>query len=289
MRILTIVFLFSYQVGISQFERSLPTVDAAWFGTQSGGVWADPTYPYVVFYGETIINGLQFVNCYKSASNGNLIFNGNVRIDHPNSKLYYLPSGSTLIQEMTFPSNLQSGNNLVFDPIFESIFPFNPSQYEFSVMNVDSVLLTDGYHKRYNLYSSFPLGSAKYIDGVGLVELYILSETGNSFIDCFSIENIEILSPTELGCSMSNFNVGMEETLLFPIEISHSNNYLYFKTNEYQTSSFNIQVISLEGKIIINNSQLLSEPLDVSKCVSGIYIVQISNGESHITRKISID
>ena len=65
---------------------------------------------------------------------------------------------------------------------------------------------------------------------------------------------------------------------------------MYFKSNYLNKNSSHIQLLDIYGKVIIETESALTNKIDVSSVVNGIYIIRFTNNETSnsILKKIII-
>ena len=69
----------------------------------------------------------------------------------------------------------------------------------------------------------------------------------------------------------------------FVVYPNPASNTIYFKNNNYNNSSYHIQLIDVYGKVIIETEAAISNKIDVTNITSGMYIVRLTNNNTNKT------
>ncbi|WP_258540598.1 T9SS type A sorting domain-containing protein [Parvicella tangerina] len=282
--LLILIGLYSFLGSIyGQYHHNLPTTTAVWHATEStpGGVWTTDTYPYSVFNGDTLINGESFVKCYKSESGGYLEYLGCVKNDYPTPMMVFAPADGSIHDTIFFPQEPVMNDVFTFDPLLQEIFPFliaTPNtDVHYSTMGVDSIQCTDGYHKRYKLHFE-PLGIAYYVDGVGMTYYIEAGTSVDSEVDCFSIDNTEILNPGQSGCAINYFNISVEENESSQFNAFYVNGFIFFENVQDISYPINVKIYDMNGKTLFDESLTSTNPLSVANLKYGMHLVTATDG-----------
>lgn len=192
--------------------------------------------------------------------------------------IYYLPDTSST-EVVLYNFNLVTGDT-VFNPYGGAVC----SNDTLIVQGVDSVLLSDGYHKQINL------GFVAWIEGVGsifylLYPCQVLCTSGNDNLQCMFGNSVGIyLNGSCSACGPLSMN---EQNQLSDFSI-YPNPFNCQTTFSYSESQKNliIKIIDLTGKEIKNinftGTQLTIEKGELS---AGVYFVQTTDEKKYVYNK----
>lgn len=241
------------------------------------------------FNGDTTINfvtykklyksGIQYEEAYGNISCDTNIYHfqniniGGIRND---SKKVYFYSYNSNIEVLLFDFTLNIGDTI-------------PGFYDFSMLNttilsIDSVLINNHYHKRFNMQNGH-----WNIEGIGsdmgLIESLGISLDGSSDFLCYAEKHIPVF-PNGTNCIL---NVNVEEHLIstnnhvmiFP---NPSSNFITIYFQEIQKSEFEIEIYNITGKKVksLKFKGKSSAVVNVTDFPHGLYLGKIFNSNSFI-------
>lgn len=204
---------------------------------------------------------------------------GNRAVRESGKIIYYLPDTSSN-EVILYNFNLNMGDT-IFHPYGGAVC----SNDTVIVQYVDTILLSDGYHRHYQL-SSF----ATWIEGIGsLTDLFrpcnVLCVSGNDQLECMHGDSGAVyMYSTCQGC----LPVGVKEQTLLPDIIISPNPFTSQTTITFSEAQKNttINIKDIVGKEIntinFTGRQLV---IDKAEMKAGIYFVQTTDEQKHICNK----
>jgi len=192
--------------------------------------------------------------------------------------IYYLPDTSST-EVILYNFNLTAGDT-IFNPYGGSVC----SNDTLIVQGVDSILLSDGYHKRINI------GFISWIEGVGsiyylLQPCQVLCVSGNDNLECmFGDSGALVTWGTCMSCGPLGVN---EQEALSSILISP--NPFSFQTTFYFNNpqkNLTIKIIDISGKEIKRiNFSGTELTIDKGEMNAGIYLMQTIDEKKNVCNK----
>jgi len=263
--------------------------------------WEITTRRLLIFQdGQTIFNGKVYYELYASGdittewSNGNTTTSTFNHIDYcrigtEGSKVYLLEFG---IEHLLFDYVLQAG-----DTVPDCIIT-DGCQYPIVVSSVDSVLIGNRYHKRFNFVDWWYNGTAAwFIEGIGhqfgIVEsACMIPDWGSSFV-CYA-ENGESLFQEGTVCELTVNIPEIHPAVLNPkISPNPTTGLVSVEFNTPHEMQISVQILDITGRIIKNenwqiNNGLNTRCLDLSGFRNGIYVIVFegNNGESLFNQRV---
>ena len=276
MKILAIISLVIPFIGLSQTYQQFPTGNAIWkeyryhlyvFG--GGNKHEEVHHLHYLMNGDTTISNSTYKKIYYTGTvfveEGDLPYSsattynnneyvGAIREDA--MKRVYVMTPNNTSEMLLYDFNLSVGDTITSNFIVG--FP----DAHFTVGSIDSVLVTNNYHKRYHIIAPT---SSSYISQNGFNNLMLIEGIGSSLglfqfrndpnynniheLVCFKRDGVS-LHPTGYSCDVI-FNVGVEENsfdqpLLYP---NPTTNTLYLNLDK-NYSNLLINIYSLDGKLI---------------------------------------
>jgi Secretion system C-terminal sorting domain len=277
-RLLFLIVLFSplFVNAQAYIYHPFPTNDGCW-NYEYFDDFHNPTgmYSNYSLFGDTTIASVN----YKKIS-GSSSFSGyeSGAIRESGRIIYYLPDTSST-EVVLYNFNLTAGDT-VFNPYGGAVC----SNDTLIVQSVDSILLSDGYHKQINL------GFVSWIEGVGstfylLKPCQVLCVSGNDNLQCMIGNSVGIyLNGTCLSCgplSVNKHNIFSD----FSISPNPFTTQTTFSFDEAQTN-MTIKIIDITGKEIKKiNFTGMQFTIDKGEMKSGIYFVQTTDEKKNVCNK----
>jgi hypothetical protein len=166
----------------------------------------------------------------------------------------------------------------------------NPNYPNVIVTSIDSVLLTDGYHKRYKLDIGVSLDSAAIIEGIGstfglFAPLLGHFENGDALI-CFSQNNITTYPNASALCDLTIGIASAENEQPLGIYPNPVNDFIHIQ-NTF-VSPLLITVFSSYGTVVYKGvlQGNVDHKIDLSYLPSGIYFVSAVSDKHFTSQKI---
>ena len=286
-KLLLVVFFFTSAIGLkaqSWVYHSFPTTTAVWRSNHSTSMGTDDNY-YMQMQGDTILGSFSCKKVYSAnVFSSVLYYNGALRQDIPNKKVYYTPSSGS--EFLLHDFDLAVGDTILFDPgMSDTIY----------VGSIDSALVGANYHKVFMMASTNPYNDpADIIEGVGYTSdffwRYEYTFENVWELRCFSVDNARLYPypgmPWVYQCFMTVGIGELEEGILniLPNPITDMAIISVSCGDHYS-----IEVIGAQGELVHKNevSGAFSKSVDFSEFDSGIYFVRLidSKGNS-VVKKI---
>jgi hypothetical protein len=154
-------------------------------------------------------------------------------------------------------------------------------------IQVREVRSGEGYGLQNSLSLYFGLGTATTIDSAVIIwPSGIVDHIANHNVDAAYTLN-EGITPT-----------GMQTAAVHPFRMSMGPNPMndqltvqMFNTDQYGLNNMSVQILDLNGKVVYSQKSLISNVLviDNANLASGVYMLQISNGDEHLaTEKLIV-
>ena len=167
----------------------------------------------------------------------------------------------------------------------------NPNYPNVIVNSLDSILLLDGYHKRYNLDLGVPpFDSVAIIEGIGstfglTVPLVGHFENGDAIL-CFSQNNVTIYPNASASCDLTVGIATEKKEQALNIYPNPTNNFIHIQ-NKF-VSPLLVTVFSSYGAVIQQRTlaKEAAEVIDLSSLSKGIYMVTGQSGKHFVSQKI---
>lgn len=296
----SILFLVTFIPGVfaqSNIYHSFPLDGGEWradyFNSYCGGICEQRRY---YTSGDTIIDSLNYKKLYGDIvpEVGNSFYGqyfGGLREDTANKKIFFWALFSPE-EVVLFDYNLDSGD------VAPGTYLHNESD-TMIVISVDSILIGNEFHKRFNLSTSngYP---ASLIEGVGWSGGLILEEMSSLIgweviynLKCFKVNNVLEYEDSSYTYPPCDLPVGFEEgddpeqnSVIGPNPVLVGS-YLYFNLKDYSNNKF--RIFDIRGKKLVEiplsgNSFYLSSTI----FHEGVYLVELSNSSRHLLSKLMI-
>lgn len=264
--------------------------DTTLWHMHSGFVWTEgsggPLHKenfnsYRMIINDTVIQDTVYQLLYSCNSNFSIInisFMGYFK--NINNTIFY---GNDLdSMKLIYDYNLNIGDTFRFD----SYNNFNdPTSYLVEVVNVDSIFVNDSYRKRI-LFEDFPdtnnycntniapcwvegVGDYNYglIFDYGIVLFCGCQPNGNSSLQCFSENGINIIGDCQISTDIMNDHLVIEKIEVFPNPSSYKIN---IRSSIEKLSCFELFNISGQ-RVLIKQLSAYEANINISKLKSGLY------------------
>ncbi|MBD3638458.1 MAG: T9SS type A sorting domain-containing protein [Crocinitomicaceae bacterium] len=235
-------------------------------------------------YGEDTTINLMTYHKIMNCSVGSNDYKGAIR-DNGFGQVYFVPrdsSSESLL--MDFEVNV---TDTIYDVYFENFWGV-PYITDIEVIQIDTVIMWGVERKRIS-YDNGTYGPGTWIQGIGN-EIGLFLETADIFDVCIELEcmtlNDTILWPSE-GLGTCQLDLGID-LIDFDLElIPNPSSDGVFKIQYYTT------IDDLSYKIYTPNGQVVQEGKMETDLIdlgseSGIYFIQLSNGQGILTRRIIV-
>jgi hypothetical protein len=166
----------------------------------------------------------------------------------------------------------------------------NPNYPNVIVSSIDSILLIDGYHRRYNLDIGTTVDSASIIEGIGstyglLASLVPPFENGDALL-CFSKNNFTIYPNASTAC---DFTVGMlseKDEHVLNVYPNPADDFINIQN--HFTSPLSVTVFSSYGTVVhqITLAKDANATIDLSALANGIYMVAGVSDKYFVSEKV---
>jgi hypothetical protein len=239
------------------------------------GDFGEPSdfYTEYILNGDTTISDVDYKKFFVNSS-----YAGAIR--ELNKVVYFVPDTS-LSEYKLYDFNLTLGDTI--------IHPFGGASCAndtIIIEMVDSVLASDGYHKRLFL-SSF----ATWIEGIGNVYYLLqpaenLCVSGNDFLQCMMSDSTFIFPSSSNSCFLSVEDLAIPESDIF-IYPNPSNGAFTIELKNGLIEE--VLITDITGKEIRHKSKIQLNSYSVNNLLSGSYILKITDnqGRQVIKRVIS--
>jgi len=267
--------------------------------------WEITTIRQLIFQeGQTVFNGKVYNNLFASGdittewSNGNTTTSTFSHQDYctirtEGSKVYVL---EFVTEHLLFDYALQAG-----DTIPDDFYIRNDCQYPMVVSSVDSVLIGNRYHKRYNFADPWYNGTAAwFIEGIGhqfgIFETACGTPDWSSNFQCYA-EYGESLFQEGDNCDLTVDISEMDPIVFIPkIAPNPTTGLVSVEFNSQWKMQISLQVLDIAGRIIKNDVWQINEDtntrcLDLTNLRNGIYLIVFDekNGEKVSRQRIVIN
>ncbi|KAA5534704.1 T9SS type A sorting domain-containing protein [Taibaiella lutea] len=253
-----------------------------------GGLEPD-YYDYINFkYKDTIVNTNGHTYNYLQIGN-----NSNFSIREEGNKVflraykrYY--SIATYFNDTTneflyFDYDLQVNDTLTL-PITDGSVPSSQMFSKHVVLSIDSTEINNTWHKRFHMnpISGFD-GYYEFIEGIGtywgpIITSQWVTSTGLHYIVCFKNNNTTPLSDlTDCNHITAVSELGESGDQYFHIYPNPANEEITIDYSGVKNSKYIISILDLSGKVLLKTTFQSKKPLDISKLLSGMYIIQIAD------------
>lgn len=221
------------------------------------------TYSQYTLTGDTVISSNTYKKIYSYP-----FYSGAIR--ELGKIIYFVPNSSST-EYILYNFNLNLG-----DTIFNPYGGSSCSNDTIIIVQVDSVLVSDGFHRRLQLSSS-----TTWIEGIGssnylLQPTEFLCTSGNFELQCMTSDLIFSYPDSTSNCSVSVLQLDntLKNLSIYPVPTSN-NIYLNFSYEDLQSSQYDIYITDLFGNIIEHYVNM--RKIDITKLKSGIYFIKIKN------------
>jgi len=163
----------------------------------------------------------------------------------------------------------------------------NPMYPNVIVSSIDSILLIDGYHMRYNLGIGSTIDSASIIEGIGstfglIAPLVPPFENGDALL-CFSKNNFTIYPNAPVACDLTVGIPSKENEQLLSIYPNPANDFVYIRN---VTSPIKVTVLSSYGTVVYQTSIEKDAIINLSKWADGVYLVTAASDKHFISQRV---
>jgi len=249
---------------------------STWYDGGQWGTYTSSNYQYIMD-GDTIINSIGYKKMYAAYGEEVSEYIGALRED-TEKNIYFFP-GIQSFNYVNFPSDsseylLYTFNNLDVGTVL-SINNHN----NITVVQIDSVLLGETYHKRYYLTNT-AMFDEYWIEGVGsdqeLFSAYSSEFEWDLFTLCFkpdSLNTYYINSPD--GQDWCIFNVGTNDLEISNFSIYPNPSSESIKISGEMDGNSRYLVSDISGKIILQSNLENDFQISTTKLASGVYSITI--------------
>lgn len=242
----------------------------------------DLHYPTSIFtpyslLGDTTISSINYKKVFKYIS-----YAGALRED--NKIIYFVPDTSST-EYLLYNFNLNVGDS-IFHPYGGAVC----TNDTVVVWNVDSVMASDGYHRRLWFNSD-----AQWIEGIGAVYYLlepcnVLCVSGNDYLECISTDSSLNYPSGYLSCMVSVPELNTENSKISINPNPFSDNATINIGREFYNST--VLIFDILGNIV--RKYFISEQnaieLNRLNLKSGIYSIQLTNSKGNtVSEKIVIE
>jgi hypothetical protein len=166
----------------------------------------------------------------------------------------------------------------------------NPNYPNVIVISIDSISLSDGYHKRYKLDIGVSLDSAAIIEGIGstfglLTPLVGHFENGDAIL-CFSQNNVTIYPNASASCDLTVGVPSEKHEEVLTIYPNPAQNFIHIQN--HFASPLQITVLSVYGTIVYKTTLAkdAAVKIDLSDLSAGMYLVTALSDKNLVSRTI---
>ena len=269
MRKLLIILLTLCALNVSSQTSNyvpFPAVEGFWTYRYYGDQGEPGGYTKYTTKEDTLINNISYkklmlgVNGYKGAYRDS------------NRVVYFIPDTSN-IEYILYDFNLEAGDTI--------IHPFGGAACSNDTITVDytdSVLISGKYHKTISFSSM-----ANWIEGIGSLN-YLLNPyqnlclSGNDILRCMM--NDSSLYYDQCVSSVSDLEIPNDALTIYP-NPTHSGFQIQLKTGIINQ----VIITDIMGKVIVDNPEVNSNQIQMSKLPVGIYLVKILDNKGHYSVK----
>lgn len=286
---LSFTILLVANFSFSQTYIPFPTEVAQWNQVDTwydGGPWGTyQTYNYQYrMDGDTTLDGIVYNKMYRLVNETSPQYIGGMREDD-NRNIYFYPESSYLEHGIAFPGDtseylLYTFNNLEVGTIL-NINDHN----NIEVIEIDSVLFNEIYHKRYTLSGTGMLGWEYWIEGIGSSDELFSSYTGefeNDFYTlCFKPDLITpyyISSPDEYDWCLYNVGTNDVEYNRLSVYPNPANDKITIVGELKENSQF--LITNTIGSIVMKGNLDKSFHINTKELNPGLYSLMIFSGEN---------
>jgi hypothetical protein len=308
MKKITLVFVaFAFLSGISaqEYIPFPPDSTSMWrvnIQTWNPNPWEITTRRLLIFQdGQTNFLGKIYNNFFASGDITTEWSNGNTTTStfshweycsvRTEGSIVYVLEFAT--EHLLFDYALQAG-----DTVPDDFYIRDACQYPMVVSSVDSVLIGNRYHKRYNFADPYYNGTAAwFIEGIGhqfgIVEsACMIPDWGSSFV-CYA-ENGESLFQEGALCELTvNIPENDKVTLIPKISPNPTTGLVSVEFNTPHEMQISVQILDITGRIIKNEDWLVNDGLnarclDLSGFRNGFYMLVFegNNGERLFNQRV---
>lgn len=301
-QILTLLLTFSFLISFSQGTINFADPEATWnvAKTITNGNPLDPGFVETTttvygFNGDTIINNDIWLKIYQtndSSFMNNLLFIGLIKEE--DGIVYFNDTLNNI--DTLYNFNLQVGDSVLYN------FYGMVSEY-LEIINIDSIEINNSFHKRYYIEESslepFYLEEV-WIEGIGSIHGPLFTKypvvfsnesiADSLFVTCYKSDNNIIWNnPNYDSCFvhivMSINKEQNNQLILFPNPV---NDILKIELQENNYKIARISVYNILGSLKSEKTFENIDPIliDVTRLLSGIYILQIEIDNKNYIKKI---
>lgn len=257
--------------GQSSLYKPFPTTYGNWVYTHYDDMH-NPTYSQTQYtlHGDTIISSVPYKKTFV-----NSVYKGALR---ENSKIIYFIPDTSSIEHLLYNFNLTTGNKIIH-PFGGSIC----SNDTLTVTIIDSVLVSDGYHKRFSFNSLAP----EWIEGIGSIE-YLLAPlqnfclSGNDLLECMINVSVFNYPAGQLSCAAS-----VSEQTQLPIDISifpnPSNNSFVIDLKNADVTE--IIITDIFGKIVLRQQTNNQTKIKIDNLKAGTFFLTLVDKNNRQTNR----
>jgi len=285
---------FLFQVSFSQNYVSFPTESAHWnclFYHQ-----ISPTDIFVTNYqytilGDTVLKGQSYKKVYFSETDliNQPIYIGGLR-ENSTKQIFFFPYSKIIPTPSahTFPNDTSEQLLYTFENLsIGMILPINSDKASIEVLGIDSVLIGNNYHKRFEVQNSMLFGPEYWIEGIGstkeLLSPFTYQFEWDFYTLCFSdTETVYINSPNGADSCHYSINIGIEENQIGQIRISPNPTSDFLRIEiPFQNKTVNATIYGIQGQILLSKEFATAQTeLDIRKLNSGVYYLLIRVGNN---------
>jgi hypothetical protein len=292
-----IAILFSLSANCQTY-LPLPIVNAEWDCSYWAGWWnatndhGNTTYRYTYLSnGDTVINGVTYSKIIENSQisdywvypsftydtifpESGYFYIGGLRNDSINKVVYFLERDS-LIEKTVYDFNLHNGDTIPDNWINYGSLPNS----NLVVDSIDSISLNGVFHRIYYLNDfTGAYAAAQLIEGIGSSTGFLNPLTTcwvdcNTNLDCFSINGQSIYPNQGNYCNpLLISKVNLSVITAFP-----NPNTGTFKLNGIEEESL-ISIYDFSGRLIQEEHYLPNQVIEIRSAFSGVYFIEIKNG-----------
>lgn len=245
----------------------------------------DDTYS-ITIDGDTIINNqtyhklvTPFIQSNSTGSCGfatSIDYNGAIREDIANKKVYYIPSSENL-EQLLYDFTLEVGDTVkgYLEPDFSELD---------TVHSIDSVLVGNNYHKRWLINSCYDI---YIIEGIGSTFGLIhksnscMTDLDNYSLNCFQQNGNSLYPESANNCNLITEILDIDKNENITILKNQINNSVTIEIENISNIK-EIQIIDIKGNIIYQKINPIEKRINFNNYSNGIYFLYLKDSKGNL-------